>query len=213
MGNYFDERFRRYQERVNELDELGKQLAAENDRVYGFDYDGSLVRVFTADPLPGRREVLSLLRAGRARMFLATNQAGPVYRAVLGNPKYPTVEQIAANIAVITDLRGLDWQPDLVLVCTHAGAKERDVDEWHRAAMQVANQLRDLLLPIFEHRLAVSPDEHWRKPNAGMLQYAIWQFATSADQVTYIGDMPTDAEAASRAGIGYQDAESFFASS
>ena len=179
--------------------------------IYGFDYDGTLVRSFSADPLPGRRERLAELRTTGAKMFLATNQSGPVYRAYLNDPKFPTVEQVAERLAAVTDLRGLDWQPDLVLVSCHPG---RDGSDWKEATDQVTAELLCLLDRIFAHRLFISALPAWRKPAPGMLQYATTTFGCArAAQVIYIGDMETDCQAAQAAGCRFDEADSFFAES
>lgn len=80
----------------------------------GFDWDGTLVETFTAQPLPGVAERLAALPAG-ARTFVASNQAGPIYRALTGQDCYPTVDQVAHAFAAALDALG--WRPDLLLVC------------------------------------------------------------------------------------------------
>ncbi len=177
--------------------------------IYGFDYDGTLVRSFSAEPLSGRREKLAALRAERAKTFLATNQSGPVYRAVLNDPKFPTVEEIAERLAALWDVRGLDWQPDLVLICTHPGESHTDWG-WEDVAEAVAADLYDLLVSLFHRRLVVSCSLDWRKPNDGMLVFAARYLGAWGDQICYIGDMETDAQAAERAGVGYRWADGFF---
>jgi len=47
--------------------------------VIGFDWDGTLVESWTATPPPGVRERLVELPQG-THTFIATNQAGPVWR-------------------------------------------------------------------------------------------------------------------------------------
>jgi hypothetical protein len=55
--------------------------------IYGFDFDGTLVKSWTATPLPQARERLAALPP-KAPTFVATNQGGPAFRAVLGDAKY-----------------------------------------------------------------------------------------------------------------------------
>ena len=86
--------------------------------IYGFDWDGTLVESFTARPLPGVREQLAALPAG-TRTFIASNQGGPAFRAVLNDPKYPTVEEVVERIA--DGLAALHWRPHLLLICTCSG--------------------------------------------------------------------------------------------
>jgi D-glycero-D-manno-heptose 1,7-bisphosphate phosphatase len=54
-------------------------------------------------------------------------------------------------------------------------------------------------------------DSYMRKPNPGMLLKAMLFFATDPVDTLFVGDMPTDAEAALRAGCKYQEADAFFA--
>ncbi len=103
--------------------------------VIGFDWDGTLVENWTATPLPGVREQLAALPP-LTRTFIATNQAGPVFRTMLGDPKYPTAADVADRI--IAGLAALDWRPDLLLIAAHPG---REYADWQRAA-------RARLLPL-----------------------------------------------------------------
>lgn len=164
--------------------------------IYGFDFDGTIVKSFTSSPLPGVRELLHSLPP-TARTFIATNQAGPVYRAVSGDMKYPTVEDVARNM---TDaFAALDWRPQLLLIATYAG---RDGEAWLLASERTAVQLLHALRPCLPE-----PMRNWRKPGPGMLAYAIGHFVTRPRFVTYIGDMRTDEEAADAAGVRFVQAE------
>lgn len=48
---------------------------------------------------------------------------------------------------------------------------------------------------------------HFRKPGAGMLKFAMWQYGIPERQVFYVGDRAEDEEAAMRAGVQYMDAD------
>lgn len=173
--------------------------------IIGFDWDGTLVESWTATPLPGVRERLAELPEG-TRTFIATNQAGPVWRAMTGDAKYPTCEDVAERI--IAGLAALDWKPDALFVATCA-EKEPDY-MWRLAAQEVMRQLAGLLQHVtYTEISALAVD---RKPWAGMLLDATAYFdpgALSCDHVLYIGDMETDKQAAFAAGCRYLDAASW----
>lgn len=172
-------------------------------RVIGFDFDGTLVNTWTADPLQGVRERLAALPAG-TRTFIATNQAGPVFRAVLGEAKYPTVEDVVSRIR--DGLRALDWRPDLLLIAVHSG---KDGEEWVVPELQVAAEFNGLLAhetwfgPMY---YSATPDPSHRKPEPGMLIRAGAHFRAHIADLLYIGDMETDRQAATAAGCAYMDA-------
>jgi hypothetical protein len=98
--------------------------------VYGFIFDGTLVQNFTATPLRGVQAALARLPSN-AKTFVATNQAGPVFRAVTGEPRYPLAGSVARIIHEA--LAELQFQPDLVLVCCSAPEARRG-PQWIRCA-------------------------------------------------------------------------------
>lgn len=170
--------------------------------IIGFDFDGTLVKSWTSEPLPGVRERLHALPVG-VKTFIATNQAGPVWRQMTHESKYPTVRDVAQRI--IAGLATLDWRPDALLIATCADHEPDYI--WRIAAQQACAQLYELLKHVCYCSVsAVSVD---RKPNAGMLLDAV-EYLTpgrlSADHALYIGDMETDHQAAVAAGCRYQDA-------
>jgi len=170
--------------------------------VIGFDLDGTLLHSFSSDPLPGVRERLAALPAG-TRTFVATNQAGPVFRLVTGDAKYPTVAQLAEQIAA--GFRALDWHPDLLLICVHPG---KDGDDWPRAAEDVSIDLRDALVRanIGPCYWAIYSQPRYRKPATGMLDDALVFFGVRESELAYVGDMASDEQAARAAGARYCDA-------
>lgn len=169
--------------------------------IYGFDFDGTLVASWTATPLNGAKERLAALPRG-ARTFVATNQGGPAFRAVLGNPKYPTVADVVTRLR--DGFRALGWRPDALLICC-AG---RDGAAWWRAeAAAVAEfdaQLKSALPGV---RCQTFVNAYYRKPQPGMLLAARGVgLEYSSDAMIYIGDMASDEAAAQAASSAYQDA-------
>lgn len=166
--------------------------------ILGLDFDGTLVESFTANPLPGVRERLHALPAG-TRTFLASNQGGPAWRAVTGDPKYPTAAQIAENLTAALGLWALDWTPDLILIATHPG---REGVIWQQAADRVAGDLRRLL--VRRQPYYVSSDLAWRKPAPGMLLEVARLFSVPPADLLFAGDMESDEHAARAAGARFR---------
>jgi hypothetical protein len=138
-----------------------------------------------------------------ARSFIATNQAGPAFRTVLHDPKYPTVEDVVDRI---TDgLAALHWRPHLLLICTCSG---KAGPAWYRAEHHAAQEF-DRLLP---QALGALPFQifigsYYRKPSHGMLMVGAWELRKQTDGgLTYIGDMESDRQAAEAAKCRYLDA-------
>lgn len=166
--------------------------------VIGFDWDGTLVESFGSTPLPSARERLAELPKG-TKTFIATNQAGPVWRVMTGETKYPTCEDVAGQIA--DGLRALAWWPDLLIICTAPPVEYQHDKRWYAAAYGMA-----LSFPAIRRGLytVFRDDADERKPAPGMLFRAARHFGAPID--CYIGDMDTDRQAAVAAGCRYLDA-------
>jgi hypothetical protein len=94
-----------------------------------------------------------------------TNQAGPAWRAVTGNPSDPTVEDVAARL--VGGLTALQWTPGLLLVATFAGDGLPPFQARHAAA-----RLSILLRRYLRTTCEASDDPAWRMPRTGMLERA-----------------------------------------
>ncbi len=162
--------------------------------LYCFDIDGTLIRSFIPESgeaedydrvelLPGRLEKLATLEERRSQFALVTNQAG----VAMG---YQTEEQVYTKLGrVLAAVQFFGGYPTTVHCCVdHPKAK------------------------IKKYR----KDEGYRKPEPGMLLQAMQLHSPGAvddrKHTLFIGDMDTDRECAERAGVGYADAEQFFAS-
>lgn len=168
--------------------------------IYGWDWDGTLVENFGSTPLPGAREAIHPYRA--ALSFVATNQAGPVFRAVTGNATYPTVETVCANISA--GIRALSFRPDLFVLCCHPG---RDGEAWQAAALEIGEQFhRQIGAALKAIDYAVFFGLPFRKPQPGMLAYAAGYFKIRTAEMVYVGDMESDEIAARQCGARFVDA-------
>ena len=157
---------------------------------------------FGASPLPGAKAALRPYRGMGIRCFVATNQAGPVFRAVTGSSRYPTAEQVILNIGA--GLRDLSFCPDLFVLCCHSG---KDGDEWLRAAREVGEQFhRRLVSALKAIDYAVFFALPFRKPQPGMLAYAASYFKARTADIVYVGDMESDEIAARQCGARFVDA-------
>lgn len=172
-------------------------------RIVGFDFDGTLVMPFTADPLPRVRDVLHTLRDQGERLIVITNQAGPTWRLATGDEKYPTPEAVATNIK--DAFTALDWLPDMLVVCVASGNAEIDGVRKREHAHEAAHQMEAVLMPLFPdpmHQLIVTTVTSWRKPNPGALEFC--------DIDLYVGDRGEDVEAAQLAGVDFAWAREYF---
>jgi phosphoglycolate phosphatase-like HAD superfamily hydrolase len=165
--------------------------------IYGFDWDGTLVRSWTAEPVPGAAEALAELHGHKT--FIATNQGGPAYRAMLDQAKYPSVADVVERLA--RGLHALQWQPDALLICCCAG---REGAAWWRAETVAAAEFAQLVkiaLPDLHSQTYLNA--YYRKPQPGLLYAARTQLGY--DNLVYVGDMEADREAAYAAGARYVD--------
>src|SRR5262245_61124170 len=105
--------------------------------ILGLDFDSTLVKSFTADPLPGVAARIAALPADQC-IFIATNQAGPTFGSVLGSTTYPTALQTAERLFAGLDGVGLFSRRNLlVLVAVAAPQQARS----ERASLCVAEEL------------------------------------------------------------------------
>lgn len=170
--------------------------------IYGLDFDGTLVRSFTGDPLPGAKAAIQPLRRQGVQSFIATNQAGPVFRVIEGSSKYPTVENVCANIG--NALTALSFRPDLVIVCCNSG---REGAEWQAAEERVYQGFNRYLVGALKAMdFEVRQGPSYRKPQPGMLVVAAGYFQVARADLCYIGDMESDEIAARHAGATFVDA-------
>src|SRR6266568_8418946 len=163
-----------------------------------WDMGGTLVESWKTTPLAGIPELLQYLRQNNVSIGVATNQAGPVWRAILEQEKYPTVDTIAGNLLTIAE--NLDIKDALWLISV---SDERLSGEKARMlAFNIQNNFYDLLSKSFSS-VFVSSNPECRKPKPDMLLAACREWLLPPSHVLYVGDMATDAEAAKNAGMPF----------
>ena len=174
-----------------------------NPKLIIFDLDGTLVRPFGSDLLPGVAEwfdgyLNKLPTWNRPQIALATNQGGVGYRlhqeetgAGVDTDKYPTKAEADGRVFGVVDRLGLD--PMLVYI---SYAYRFPQGYWAD-------------IPI-QHVLDPRWGPNWRKPNPGMLMQALADTGLAPNQALMVGDMDSDRDAAVAAGVPFQTAVQFF---
>jgi histidinol phosphatase-like enzyme len=145
------------------------------------DFDQTVVKQWSAVPIPSVAAHLAALQKAGWRTVLVTNQAGPAWRARTGSKNQPTAEEVVERI--VGGLAALAWRPDLLLVATFARA-DHPQQHARRVAAQITAQLRRRLGASCE----ASADSAWRKPGVGMLERA--RQLGFAGPYVLIGDNP-----------------------
>jgi histidinol phosphatase-like enzyme len=182
-----------------------------------FDLDDTIVHSWAAapeqrgQPCPGVLETLEQLQQRNIPIAICTNQAGPLWRWITGNEKYPDVDQVKHSIIKVTQV--LNIPNALWFISTYdPRAQERDRDAGLIAEI-IAKQLRDELNNTQDNGIP-----GWRKPEPGMLIEAARSRDLSPQECLYCRDMngsqpdkfgkpmDSDREAARRAGMHFVSA-------
>jgi phosphoglycolate phosphatase-like HAD superfamily hydrolase len=171
--------------------------------LYIFDLDGTLVESFGIRPLPGVQVRLTLLVQQGYPLAIATNQAGVAWRAQMKRLPYPLPTELGARFDEIAGLLP-PLQEAVWFAAIHDDrVRLSDVDY---AALVEAFLHANRTLKLF-----VSAQPDWRKPQPGMLLAACQHHGVPPGAAIYVGDMESDAEAATTAGMAFITAEAFFA--
>jgi hypothetical protein len=171
--------------------------------VVALDWDGTLVESFGSTPLPGAVEALARLPAG-TRICILSNQAGPTWRRLTGDEKYPTEEQVVDNLRAGCDALGI--KPALIFLATAWKPVDDPAEQerWTEAAYKASDAFRELFERAPAAAWVTSYLPAYRKPEPGMLRWVCDFFSVVAGSVLYVGDMDSDRTAAERAGCGFQ---------
>lgn len=218
-----------------------------NIRFIGFDLDHTLIApksggTFRKDAndwdfMPRRVEKYKSLHAQGIMLAVITNQAGPPWREVTGDRKFPSTVEIATaikDIAMQLTIHGADaCDPWYISLYDQRAVDliEQKIQREILAASDIAGSPADRgLSPIYEEaadlfkriqiemqkELAsinawVGVDPEWRKPKPGMLNAAFRMASVMPDEALYVGDREDDEAAAKAIGCHFQYAEKFFA--
>jgi HAD superfamily hydrolase (TIGR01662 family) len=172
--------------------------------LYIFDLDGTLVEKFGTQPLPNVRNRLEQLASSGCKFAVASNQAGLAWRIMTNNSKFPDVQSMGNRFTQITKaLSRTAHVPWFISVFD---------SRVNLSTHQYDKLIADLVNACPKMTLRVEADPEWRKPMPGMLIAAGEYYSFEPDDIKFVGDYKTDAEAASTAGIGFVWAADFFGS-
>lgn len=183
--------------------------------IVGLDVDGTLVPgrsgEWATEASPGAQEALERLRAAGHTLFVASNQSGPTWRALLNNPRYPSPAEIAARLGTVATTFGLEHS--LWLVAIHPGTTRNLAvpDELLReVAAELSAELAALgIWPVFRGNVfapIVLTGPAARKPGPRMLTGARHILTDGLTPAAYVGDQQDDAIAAVAAGFRFVSA-------
>ena len=170
-----------------------------------FDLDDTLVRRDTVIPLQKRIETLELIANNKSMIYLATNMScigwRKYYEKLVSSDykRYPSFDFSIIRLRYLSRLFDIDG-------C--AAALIPGVEK-------VAQELRNWVLDpdeinSFNNEIHFSYRMDWRKPKGGMLEFLISKYHLKKSECLFVGDLPTDEQAAKNAGIAFQYAHEFF---
>ena len=170
--------------------------------LYIFDLDGTLVETWGVAPLPGVLEKLDALVKDGASIAVATNQAGIAWGAMTKQEKFPTPDNLGPRFDEIARLL-----PPLQNARWFAAIHDKRVRLSEKRYTTLADALENASQSL---ELTVSAELVWRKPQPGMLLAACESYAVAPEAAVFVGDMDSDFEAATAAGMDFVNAEDFF---
>lgn len=172
-----------------------------------FDIDGTLVEPWTTKPLPGRIEQLQQLKKTSLMLFGATNQGGPAWHLWHrinereDADKYPDLIQIISQLSLIRSLFGLHQ----ICAALHPG------QPWVTRKIRKRHGVNEDSIYSYEDgQIIMCWNQSWRKPRAGMIDYIRVNSYLDRRECLFVGNEPSDAEAAREAGIRYMQESEFF---
>ncbi len=162
--------------------------------------DGFLVERFQTTPLPGVLDMLAALQTRSIPVAVATNQAGPVWRAVTGQEKYPTIEQVADRLREAAEQLGLSQSPWYVSLFDGRVLHVLSTSELDAVLRGMPERIREALAGV---PAQISTDPTWRTPAPGMLLAACTDWGCAPREAVYGGNLETDRQAAAAAGMRF----------
>lgn len=193
-----------------------------NKDLYIFDVDWTLRETISGKTFPerpndwrwmsGRLEILQELWTAEKKIVLATNRAGSFWRAVTGQEKYPTATDDAQALRFfLLDVPGTlshrPQTPPLLLISLY---DERAATLCTDSQL-VLRGIQDQMFGVFDGlNVLISYESKWRKPQPGMLDYAIRYYKQTPQTTIFVGDLDDDKQAADAAGCSFMWAHEFF---
>lgn len=170
--------------------------------LYIFDLDGTLVKTYDTELLKNTVSTLEHLSSKGDKIAIATNQAGLAWRIATQDEKYPDVASLASRFCRIAQnlpvVQSIPWFVSLF--------DERVT----LSDTQYENLVLEMRSASGELNLQVQATVGWRKPEPGMLLAAAEYYQIHPDASIFIGDYPSDADAAAAAGMNFRWADTFF---
>jgi phosphoglycolate phosphatase-like HAD superfamily hydrolase len=162
--------------------------------------DGFLVERYQTIPLPGVMDTLAALRERGIRVAVATNQAGPLWRAVTGQEHYPTAEQVADRLREANARLGLGQGPWYISLYDGRALRLLRASELDEALRGVPERLQELMAGVQVHASAYPT---WRTPEPAMLLAACEAWGIEPSEAVFGGQQDADRQAAAAAGIHF----------
>lgn len=187
----------RHQKTLDKSAEILTSPGPDGYQLVIFDLDGTLADRDTGLILPGVYEWFAENR-NKYEISIATNQGGVGLRYWMesdgfGDPeKFPTESDIEERIVGV--LGKLKPGKHSIYICYAYQSKK--TGKWSPYPLGMENMLEW--------------DRTCRKPEPGMLLYAMDHHQVLPDQTVFIGDSDEDSEAAHRAGVEFVHADVFF---
>lgn len=175
-----------------------------------FDVDGTLVKTWTDELLPGVKEWFRVWAAvqGKPNIAFATNQGGPTLKQWMlmegwGEPhKLPNLAQVIFRMMgirkKINDVLIVEIP---IFISTAYQTKEGEWKNWP----YVQDRIMEPEFSVF-----CEPSPTWRKPQPGMLDQATQYFRTPVQHCLMVGDSEDDKQAALNFEMDFRLASEFF---
>lgn len=174
------------------------------------DVDGTLVKKWTSEFIPGVEARLAELKMHEKRLFLATNQGGPAHRDWYTMQGEKGKQQASIYPTLLTTLLRLEaimkqTAAERCYIALHPG-----VPAIEQALFKGNEHKLTSITTLREDQIKISYDPAWRKPQGGMLLALIQDAGLDPATSIYVGDQQIDFDAAHNAGIWWYDSEYFF---
>jgi histidinol phosphatase-like enzyme len=160
------------------------------------------------------------LRNSWVNVAVVTNQAGPLWREATGQDKYPDAQSIGeALLSQLIDFMQVTRENSLWCISLYdqkaVDLINKSIDpqaaQEYETPDEILARLKDVICKEtdrFNAWVGITPS--WRKPNPGMLDFAMSHYGTSSEDTLMIGDREEDKLAAEAAFVDFQYEWQFF---